>query len=170
MRKTAITATVVGGVAAIAATGAIATPPSGLKSQLLARGEAGRFNIHDKSMHFKLDAKRPTQVALVRATLDPHGSTGWHGHPGPSMVIVATGTLTMLEAGDDGGCSVHAFRAGSAFGHPEHVHNFVNRTDAVVEFYVAYFVPERTGALLNDVDPAPAGSSACDAAVPTGGT
>ncbi len=144
---------------------ALATPPSGLTSQLLARGAAGEFRITDRSTGLKIDAKSPTDVALVRATLAPGGSTGWHGHPGPSIVVVNSGTLTMYEPtdhdhGDDDGhasgrrhghCSEQTFGPGKAFVHPEHVHNFVNHTAAPVEFYVVYLVPAGAAPLLNDV-------------------
>jgi hypothetical protein len=162
---------VLAAVASLVAGVAFATTPSGLTSQLLARGAAGEFRIHDRSTGLKIDAKSPTDVALVRATLAPGGSTDWHGHPGPSIVVVNTGTLTMYEPthddhGDDGddddtsgrrhgGCSVQTFGPGRAFVHPEHVHNFVNHTSAPVEFYVVYLVPAGATPLLTDVSVPP---------------
>ena len=52
---TAIAAPVAVGVA-------LATPPSGLTSQLLARGAAGEFRIHEKSMGLRMDARTPGSV------------------------------------------------------------------------------------------------------------
>jgi hypothetical protein len=154
-------------VAPVAVGVALATPPSGLNSQLLARGAAGEFRIHEKSMRLRMDARQATDVALVRATLDPGGSTGWHGHPGPSIVIVKSGTVTMYEPAhdedadedDDGkehrqGCAVQSFGPGQAFVHPATVHNFVNSGQDTAEFYVAYFVPAGAAPLLRD-EPAP---------------
>ena len=40
-------------------------------------------------------------------TWEPGGSTGWHTHPGPSLIIVTEGTVTAYE-GDEGG--LHAPR------------------------------------------------------------
>jgi hypothetical protein len=145
---------------------ALATPPSGLTSQLLARGAAGEFRIHEKSIGLRIDAREPTDVAVVQATLEPGGSTGWHGHPGPSIVIVKSGTLTMHEPAHDReadeddddeadhGCAVQSFGAGQAFVHPASVHNFVNSGAERVEFYVEYFVPAGAAPLLRD-EPAP---------------
>jgi hypothetical protein len=140
---------------------ALATPPDGLTSELLARGVAGKFRIHDESMGLKMEAKRDTDVAVVRATLAPGGTTGWHGHPGPSLVIVKSGTLTMREprhrrdhGHHHGGwrrCSEQTFPAGSAFVHPVHEHEFVNNSGVTTEFVVVYFVPAGATPLLNDV-------------------
>jgi hypothetical protein len=139
---------------------ALATPPQGLTSELLARGAAGEFRIHDESMGLKMEAKRDTDVAVVRATLAPGGTTGWHGHPGPSIVIVKTGTLTMREPRhrDHGHhhrgwrrCSEQNFPPGTAFVHPEHEHEFVNKSAVTTEFVVVYFVPAGATPLLNDV-------------------
>lgn len=167
MRKRTATVIALAALAPLLAGVALATPPSGLTSELLARSAAGEFRIHDESMGLDLHARSATDAALVRATLAPGGSTGWHGHPGPSIVVVKTGTLTMYEpggrhdhAGDDHHayrarqgkrCSVHAFGPGQAFVHPEHVHNFVNHTSAPAEFYVVYLVPAGATPLLNDV-------------------
>jgi hypothetical protein len=167
MRKRTAILIALGAIAAPAAVGvALATPPSGLTSELLARGAAGEFRIHDKSMRLRMDARKATDVALVKATLAPGGSTGWHGHPGPSIVVVKSGTVTMYEPAHDHetdedddndrrrGCAVQRFGPGQAFVHPASVHNFVNESSATVEFYVAYFVPAGAAPLLRD-EPVP---------------
>jgi hypothetical protein len=161
MRKRTAALLVCGALAPGVAGVALATPPSGLTSELLARGAAGQFRIHDESMGLKMEARRDTDVAIVKATLAPDGTTGWHGHPGPSIVIVKTGTLTMREGRHGhhhghahGGwrqCSEQDFAAGTAFVHPEHEHEFVNRSGAAVEFWVVYLVPAGATPLLNDV-------------------
>jgi quercetin dioxygenase-like cupin family protein len=118
--------------------------PSAVSSELLARGAAGEFRIRDEEAGVRLGATEPTDVAMVRATLAPRSSTGWHGHGGPSMVIVASGTLRMIEPGHehDDGCTDHAFEAGTAFAHPSGTHDFANDGDDPVVFYLVYFVPE----------------------------
>ncbi len=157
MRKRTAALLVCGALAPGIAGVALATPPSGLTSELLARGAAGQFRIHDESMGLKMEARRDTDVAVVKATLAPGGTTGWHGHPGPSIVIVKTGTLTMREGShehDRGGwrrCFEQEFPTGTAFVHPEHEHEFVNDSGVAVEFYVVYLVPAGATPLLNDV-------------------
>jgi hypothetical protein len=166
-KRTAILIALGAVVAPLAVGVALATPPSGLTSQLLSRGAAGEFRIHDKSMRLRIDAREETDVAVVRATLASGGFTGWHGHPGPSIVIVRSGTLTMYapahdreaDEGDDDdetrdGCAVQSFGPGQAFVHPPSVHNFVNTGTGPVEFDVVYFVPAGATPLLRD-EPAP---------------
>jgi hypothetical protein len=167
MRKRTATLIVLGAMTPAVAGVALATPPTptgALTSELLARGAAGEFRIHDESMGLRMQARQNTDVAVVRATLAPGGSTGWHGHPGPSIVIVKTGALTMREPsrhehgqhraigrGAWRRCSEQTFPAGSSFVHPEHEHDFVNQTNVVAEFYVVYLVPAGAAPLLNDV-------------------
>jgi quercetin dioxygenase-like cupin family protein len=118
-------------------------PVQPVASEPLARGAAGEFAIKDRRAGVHLEATRPTDVVLVKATLPGDSSTGWHRHPGPSMVIVESGTLRMIAPGHGHhGCTEQTFTDGSAFPHPSSVHNFANDQDEPVVFYIAYFVPE----------------------------
>jgi hypothetical protein len=136
---------------------AVATPPKDLVGTPLARGGADELRIRDNSHGFRLRAKNPTDIALVKATVGVGGYTGWHGHAGPSFVIVKTGTLAMYKPNRRGaGCTVETFGPGSAFDHPSGPHNFVNAGTDTLEFYVAYFLPK--GASPAPIDgPAPDG-------------
>jgi len=51
------------------------------------------------------------------------GSTGWHSHPGHSLIVVTEGTLTVYEASDPG-CAGRTYQKGDAFVDPggDHVH------------------------------------------------
>ncbi len=135
-------------VAVIGAGTATATPPSGLTSELLARGAAGDFSIKSENFDLTIKAKDATDLAMVKATLTANGFTGWHMHPGPSVVLVKQGTLTLREP-HDGACASHTYGAGQAFVHPEGVHNFVAGS-AGAEFFVTYFVPAGAAPLLTD--------------------
>lgn len=161
MRKRTVTLIVLGALVLIVAGVAIATPPIGFTARLLARGAGGEFTIRDKALDFKLRAEEPTDVALVEASLDPGGSTGWHGHPGPSLVIVRSGELTMYQPrrGDDDDavrqsrCLEHTFKTGRAFVHPSTTHNFVNKGSAKLEFYIVYFAPPAAPLLRDEQAP-----------------
>ncbi|HXZ81971.1 MAG TPA: hypothetical protein VEG30_18725 [Terriglobales bacterium] len=64
----------------------------------------------------------------------PLGSTGWHSHPGHSLITVTAGTITAYE-GDDPDCTPHVYTKGMTFVDPGfgHVHilrNESNTTDA----------------------------------------
>lgn len=152
----------IGGIAVLlGATAAMATPPSGLASTLLGRGSLSR---HDRVQLLAGLAKqikpKSSDVAMVRATLDPGGTTGWHAHPGPSVVVLAVGTLTISEA-KGRGCRVirvSAAKGQKAFFHPKDVHRFENKGKTVAEFYITYFAPT-AAPLLIDVPEAPPGCS-----------
>ena len=53
----------------------------------------------------------------------PGGSTGWHTHPGHSLIIVTAGTVTAYE-GDDPSCTPTKYTVGDGFVDPggDHVH------------------------------------------------
>jgi quercetin dioxygenase-like cupin family protein len=102
----------------------LATTPAGVVSTTLA---IGRFDNIDASTktdidpsarhHFwkaRIKTKGSTDVWMVENTIAPGGSFGWHSHPGPSLVIVKSGTLTLYR-GDDPTCTPQVVGAGSGF-------------------------------------------------------
>lgn len=121
---------------------------AGLTSQLLGRGTWDRPMLSEFVNELG-DAHRSHEstVAVVRATLAPSGTTDWHGHPGPSVVVVTAGTIRLIEPAAGGGCRQSDHQAGEAFFRAEGAHNFVNPSAATqAEFLVTYFAP--TGPLL----------------------
>jgi quercetin dioxygenase-like cupin family protein len=115
----------------------------GLTSTLLGRGTMDRADL--SGLVRELGAMRKmarSDVAVVRASIAPGGTTDWHGHPGPSIVVVTVGTVRLLEPTANGDCQVEDYVAGEAFFHQEGAHNFVNPSGTVTaEFLVTYFAP-----------------------------
>jgi hypothetical protein len=70
----------------------------------------------------------------VSNVLAPGGQTGWHTHPGPSLITVKSGTITAYD-GDDPTCSPTVYPAGSGFVDPGdgHVHILRNEGTVVAE-------------------------------------
>ncbi len=71
--------------------------------------------------------------------------TGWHTHPGPSIIIVTQGTVTAYE-GDDPNCMPHVYSAAGAnslidIGGGD-VHIIGNESGAVAKTVVVQFVPK----------------------------
>src|SRR3954469_13528550 len=62
----------------------------------------------------RIKTKLATDVYVLQNTIVPGGTFGWHSHPGPSLVIVKSGTATFYE-GDDPTCAPHVVAAGSGF-------------------------------------------------------
>lgn len=71
--------------------------------------------------------------------------TGWHTHPGPSIIIVTQGTVTAYE-GDDPNCTPHVYSAAGAnslidIGGGD-VHIIRNESGAVAKTVAVQFVPK----------------------------
>jgi quercetin dioxygenase-like cupin family protein len=63
-------------------------------------------------------------------------STGWHDHPGPNIVMVVTGLLTLT----DQNCNVTTYGPGQAFATGLDVHEAVAGPDGA-DFYAFYMLP-----------------------------
>ena len=130
---------------------ATATPPSGVAAQVLARGTIAHAE-HFRIAGIKLATRGPVDVANVQVTFQPGGSTGWHVHPGPALVTVKTGQLTLHRAK---GCATRTFSAGQTFVEygPSDVNLTRNETGAVTETVVTFLLP--VGAPITVDMPAP---------------
>jgi len=128
-------------------------PVAPVQSVLLARGAAGEFDIADEATGVRLQATGSTDVVMVRSTVPPHSSTGWHTHAGVSMAIVTSGTERLIEPRDHHGCTEETLTAGDAFVHPAGTHNVANDGDEPVVVHLTYFVPEGASPALVPVDP-----------------
>lgn len=130
---------------------ATATPPSGIAAQLLARGTVAQAS-HVRVAGIKLATRGPIDVATVRVTFQPGGSTGWHVHPGPALVTVKSGQLTLHRAK---GCRSRTFSAGQTFLElgPRDVNLTRNETAGATETVVTFLLP--VGAPITVDMPAP---------------
>jgi quercetin dioxygenase-like cupin family protein len=146
-----LTAALVAALVALPRDHATATPPSNVAAELLARGtiaHAGRIHVAG----VELKTRGPIDVATVHVTFQPGGSTGWHVHPGPALVTVKTGQLTLYRAK---GCRARAFGAGQTFLElgPNDVNLTRNETGGVTETVVTFLLPP--GAPVTVDAPAP---------------
>ena len=116
----------------------------------LARGAAGTFRHWEPKNGILMNVSRSTDVALVQVTLLRDACSSGTGMPGPSLLVMKSGTMKMVEPAEDAGLTTPAVRtaapartfdAGEAFVHPADAHKFVNHTDTDAVFYIAYFVP-----------------------------
>lgn len=148
-------------VSAVLAGAILATPPSGIVSApVLARASFVdrvdlKFKIGEGDREvIKVRDARETVVQQI--VIGPGGSTGWHSHPGPVVVLVKAGELT-LYSGDDPTCTGRTFFAGQAFidsgqGHV-HIARNLNLTQNT-ELWATYFdVPPGQPFRLDAPDP-----------------
>ena len=128
------------------AAGALATDPSGFRSAQQWKGVFGEMDVHVVGMpahQVKLKTKGVSDVYVTRNTIDPGGQSGWHTHPGPSLITVAVGEITAYD-GDDPTCTPKRYRAGEGFVDPGdgHVHLLRNESGAPAETVAVQFLPQ----------------------------
>jgi quercetin dioxygenase-like cupin family protein len=86
----------------------------------------------------RIDTKGISELFVVRNTFAPNSTSGWHTHPGPSLISVLEGTITAYE-GDDPTCTPHVYTAPASFIDEggEHVHLLRNEDPAIQAITVA---------------------------------
>jgi quercetin dioxygenase-like cupin family protein len=129
--RKALALTVVGAVATVGAGVAVATPGSGfIERTVVARGTL--------APHFKIklqDTSSPGDVVVQKFVLAPGGQSGWHLHPGPAVVTVKSGQLTL----DQEDCSSATYSGGQvAVEHTGDVHRVRNLGTTDLEFWVTF--------------------------------
>jgi quercetin dioxygenase-like cupin family protein len=62
----------------------------------------------------RINTKGASDLYVLQNTIAPGGDFGWHSHPGPSLVIVKSGTATFYLASDPT-CTAHVVPTGSGF-------------------------------------------------------
>jgi quercetin dioxygenase-like cupin family protein len=108
-------------LAAFTALSARATPPCALGSQTLSVGHfpSGSLNLmcnefDQYGWFLKTNIKGDSDVYVVRNTWPVGAHSGWHTHPGPSLITVLSGELTVYDT-DDPTCTPIVYHAGESF-------------------------------------------------------
>jgi quercetin dioxygenase-like cupin family protein len=88
----------------------------GFTSTLVGRGNLGAFHMQSKVADYEVELKSHdnTDIAVANISVAVGGSSGWHYHPGPVLVVVKTGAITFYRA-DDPNCAGTRYPAGTAF-------------------------------------------------------
>jgi quercetin dioxygenase-like cupin family protein len=144
--------------------GALATSPQGVTTLTLGVARFDNINAAARTdvnpgrrrdvWKARIRTTGATDVHMLQNTIAPGGTFGWHGHPGPSLVIVKSGTATFYEA-DDPACAPHVVPTGSGFvdsGQDTHVVRNEGSVDLVTE--VVSLVPAGFARRIDE--PAPA--------------
>ena len=139
----------------VIAAAALATPGSGVTSTTFATGAFDKIEAKtiSRGWQARIETKGATDVHVLENRIAPGGTFGWHSHPGPSIVVVKSGALTLYH-GDDPSCTPNLVPAGSGFvddGGQVHVVRNEGLVDAVV--YVTSLVPK--GAMRRIDEPSP---------------
>ncbi len=114
----------------------------GVTPTIIARGNIGTFHVQSKFEGYKIDLKThdDTDIQVRSAIAAPGSYSGWHTHPGPVILVIKTGTLTLYDASDPS-CQPTVHSAGTAFFEGTTPHNVRNEGSVAVEYGTVFFVP-----------------------------
>jgi uncharacterized cupin superfamily protein len=144
----------------------LATPAAGFVGTTLAKGRFGDINVFNHLVPSD-ESRRGSDVWLslqkTKGLSDvyvqnnvwaPGGSTGWHTHPGHSLIIVTAGTITTYE-GDDPECSPEVYTVGMGIVDPGggHVHNIRNEGTVEARTITVQTIPADAVRRIDAADP-----------------
>jgi predicted metal-dependent enzyme (double-stranded beta helix superfamily) len=133
-----------------------ATASSGFVATTLAKGTLGEFEVfnhailpsatredEDDNVWLSMQKTKGSSDLYVQSNVwQPGGSTGWHSHPGHSLIIVTTGTVTNYEANDPA-CTPHVYTQGMSFvdSGGSHAHIVRNEGSVVAQTIAVQLIP-----------------------------
>jgi hypothetical protein len=152
----------------------LATPATtpGFTGTTLAKATFGELDINAKTIpadiwKAQLKTNGDSDLYVQQNTWDPGAcggcipSSGWHTHPGPSLVIVTQGTVTEYD-GDDPSCTPHVYSASGTNSFVDigsgAVHIIRDESGAVAKTVVVQLIPKDATRRI-DVTPAPGNCS-----------
>ena len=121
---------------------ALATPPKDATVTPLTRATLGKFEANNDGIEVESE-QRSADIAIAKVVLKPGGSTGWHSHPGVTLVSVASGTV----AGYDKKCEKTVYKAGEGFADlasNDAGHVVRNKGNEKAVLYATFLVPTNT--------------------------
>jgi hypothetical protein len=133
-----------------------ATPASGFVGTTLALGRFDRIDVFNHAVletmvksRMKKElwlswqkTKGPSDLYIQNNVWQPGGTTGWHTHPGHSLIVVTAGTVTAYE-GDDPTCTPHVYTTGMGFVDEggDHVHVIRNEDSVEARTMAVQLIP-----------------------------
>lgn len=161
-------AAVVIALAAFTPVPALATPSCGITTtNLLDPVAAGYFPsgllnllcLDGRTWQLITRVRGDSDLYVNQLTFTPGAQSGWHSHPGPSLITVIEGTLTVYN--DD--CTFETYTAGESFtdfGCGE-VHNVRNETGAEAKNVAVQIIPHGAPRRIDEPDPGCANVHPC---------
>lgn len=139
----------------------LATPASGVKSATVyARGSfvdstGINFTVHEGTRQEVSDIPNARETVTQEIVLAPGGTTGWHSHPGPVVVLIKSGQLSFYDS-EDPTCGATVYSAGQSFVDrgQGHVHIANNEGNVDMVLWATYFdVPVGGAFRIDAADP-----------------
>jgi hypothetical protein len=125
-------------LAAVAYAGtALATPSSGFSATTIAVGRFDEIDVNNFTLPARFwQSRQKTQglsdLYVQSNTWAPGGTSGWHTHPGHSLIIVTAGTVTAYSS-DDPGCTPQVYSEGMGFVDQGGSHVHLVRNEGTIE-------------------------------------
>ena len=138
-----------------------ATTASGFKSKTLYMGTFGNIDVFNKQIQPKgsvwlslQKTEGASDLYLQQNDWQGQGSTGWHTHPGHSLIMVTEGTVTEYE-GNDPDCKPHVYTQGMTFVDPggTHVHIIRNESNDPAQTIAVQLIPAGAARRIDVADP-----------------
>jgi hypothetical protein len=169
-RNASIALAAVAATASLVVVPALATPPSGVTNPPWSP-VVGRFadGIHTAAKtdidpgrkkdlwRARINVTGATDVHVLENIIAPGGTFGWHSHPGPSLVNVKAGMLSVYHGPD---CMRDDFGPGSPLGSTfvdggQDTHMVRNNGTVTAEVYVVSIVPAGFERRIDEPNPNP---------------
>jgi quercetin dioxygenase-like cupin family protein len=126
----------------------LATPQSGQSTSTVAKATFDDIDLNAHSVpanvwQARLKTHGQSDVYVIDNKFTAGGTSGWHSHPGPSLIFVVAGTITNYE-GDDPTCTPHDYSAGQSFidAGGDDVHMLRNNTATTAETVAVQILPQ----------------------------
>ena len=114
----------------------------------------GRFDEIDVKAHtnpasfwqVRLKTQGQSDLFVQSNKWDAGGTTGWHTHPGPSLIVITSGLVTTYEA-DDPDCTPHDYGPNTSLGPTfvdpggQHTHVIRNETGSEARGFAIQLIP-----------------------------
>ena len=155
-------------ITAIYAGNVLATPPGGFTGTTLAVGQYGNIDVfnhavlpdseesrHHGSLWLSWQKTKGKSDLYVQSNVwVPGGTTGWHTHPGHSLITVTAGTVTAYD-GDDPQCRPHVYTQGMGFvdSGGDHVHIIRNEGTVEARTVAVQLIPAGAPRRIDAPDP-----------------
>jgi quercetin dioxygenase-like cupin family protein len=137
----------------------LATPATGQTTTTLAKATVGDLDLRGQALTTTVGRDGRTHpngvwLAWIKTHSDSDlyvvdnkfaagGSSGWHQHPGPSIIFVVAGTVTNYSS-DDPGCAPQTYTAGQSLVDPggDDMHMLRNEGSVTAETIAVQFLPQ----------------------------
>ena len=135
-----------------------ATPADKFSSTTIALGRFGEIDVSNLSFFpdsapwnthpgnnlwlSRQKTKGPSDLYVQNNVWLPGGTSGWHTHPGHSLITVVAGTVTAYE-GDDPSCTPYRYTVGEGFvdAGGDHVHQLRNEGTVEARTITVQLIP-----------------------------